>query len=93
MLSLHLNYAAWFLSEIKAEQRVNTSGSARRMPSLILDPRQLAIESYEWGLKPRNMTTTKQTNKQTSFIPLFAIKTELSSDKIDSNDTIIYIKI
>ena len=34
-----------------------------------------------------------QTNKQTSFIPLFAIKTELSSDKIDSNDTIIYIKI
>ena len=59
---------------------------------MILDPRQLATE-YEWGLKPRNMTTTKQTNKQTSFIPLFAIKTELSSDKIHSNDTIIYIKI
>ena len=62
------------------------------MPSLILDPRQLATESYEWGLKPRNMTTTTQTNKQTSFIPLFAIKTELSSDKIDNNDTIIYVK-
>ena len=33
-----------------------------------------------------------QTIKQTSFILLFAIKTELSSDKIDSNDTIIYVK-
>ena len=33
-----------------------------------------------------------QTNKQTSFIPLFALKTELSSDKIDYNDTIIYVK-
>ena len=64
-----------------------------RMPSLILDPRQLATESYEWGLKPRNMTTTTQTNKQTSFISLFAIKTELSSDKIGNyNDTIIYVK-
>ena len=31
-------------------------------------------------------------NKQTSFIPLFAVKTELSSDKINNNDTIIYIK-
>ena len=35
-----------------------------------------------------------QTNKQTNIIySLFAIKTELSSDKIDSYDTIIYIKI
>ena len=59
---------------------------------MILDPRQLATESYEWGLKPRNMTTTTQTNKQTSFIPLFAIETELSSDKIDNSDTIIYVK-
>ena len=33
-----------------------------------------------------------RTNKQTSFIPLFAVKTELSSDKINNNDTIIYIK-
>ena len=34
----------------------------------------------------------KQTNKQTSFIPLFAVKTELSSDKINNSDTIIHIK-
>ena len=61
------------LSEIKAE---------RHPWFLILDPRQLATESYEWGLKPRNMRTTKQTNKQTSFISLFAVKTELLSDKI-----------
>ena len=27
-------------------------------------------------------------NKQTSFIPLFVVKTELSSDKINNNDTI-----
>ena len=27
-------------------------------------------------------------NKQTSFIPLFLVKTELSSDKINNNDTI-----
>ena len=33
-----------------------------------------------------------QTNKQTSFIPLFALKTELSSDNIDYNDTTIYVK-
>ena len=63
---------------------------------MILDPRQLPTESYEWGLKSRNMTTTertnKQTNKQTSFIPLFAVKTELSSDKINNSDTIIHIK-
>ena len=30
-----------------------------------------------------------QTNKHILFIPLFAVKTELSSDKIDDNDTII----
>ena len=30
-----------------------------------------------------------QTNKQILFIPLFAVKTELSSDKIDDNDTMI----
>ena len=60
---------------------------------MILDPRQLATESYDWDLKPRNMTTTKQKNKQTSFIPLFVVKTELSSDKINNNDTIIYIKM
>ena len=65
--------------------------STRRTPSLIIDPRQLAIESYERGLKPRNMTTTEQTNKQTSFLPLSAIRTELPSDKINNNDTIIYI--
>ena len=65
--------------------------STRRTPSLIIDPRQLATESYEKGLKPRNMTTTEQTNKQTSFLPLSAIRTELSSDKINNNDTIIYI--
>ena len=59
---------------------------------MILDPRQLSTESCDWGLKPRNMTTTKQKNKQTSFIPLFVVKTELSSDKINNNDTIIYIK-
>ena len=59
---------------------------------MILDPRQLPTESYEWGLKSRNMTTTEQTNKQTSFIPLFAVKTELSSDKINNSDTIIHIK-
>ena len=27
-------------------------------------------------------------NKQASFIPLFVVKTELSSDKINNNDTI-----
>ena len=32
-----------------------------------------------------------QTNKQTSFIPLFVVKTEFSSGKFN-NDTIIYIK-
>ena len=31
-------------------------------------------------------------NKQTSFIPLFVVKTELSSDKINNSDTIIHIK-
>ena len=36
--------------------------------------------------------TNKQTNKQTSFIPLFAVKTKLSSDKINNNDTMIYVK-
>ena len=46
------------LSEIKAE---------RHLWFLILDPRQLATESYEWGLKPRNMRTTKQTNKHRLF--------------------------
>ena len=65
--------------------------STRRTPSLIIDPRQLATESYERGLKPRNVTTTEQTNKHTSFLPLSAIRTELSSDKINNNDTIIYI--
>ena len=55
---------------------------------MILDPRQLATESYDWGLKPKNMITTKQKNKQTSFIPLFVVKTELPSDKINNNDTI-----
>ena len=55
---------------------------------MTLDPRQLATESYDWGLKQRNMTTTKQKNKQTSFIPLFVVKTELSNDKINNNDTI-----
>ena len=30
-----------------------------------------------------------QTNKQILVIPLFAVKTELSSDKIDDNDTMI----
>ena len=34
-----------------------------------------------------------QTNKQTSFISLFAVKTELLSDKINNNDTIIYKKM
>ena len=55
---------------------------------MTLDPGRLATESYDWGLKQRNMTTTKQKNKQTSFIPLFVVKTELSSDKINNNDTI-----
>ena len=54
----------------------------RRTPSLIIDPRQLATESYEWGLKPRNMTTTEQTNKQTSFLPLSAIRQEYPTRKI-----------
>ena len=39
-----------------------------------------------------NNRTDKQTNKQTSFIPLFAVKAELSSDKINNSDTIIHIK-
>ena len=90
--SLHLNYAPWFLSQIKAEPRVyfcfillftysspcrmdqfavsyffKHKCSTRRTPSLIIDPRQLVIESYEWGLIPRNMTTTEQTNKHRSF--------------------------
>ena len=55
---------------------------------MIIDPRQFATASYEKGLKPRNMTTTEQKNKQTSFLPLSEIRTELSSDKINNNDTI-----
>ena len=45
-----------------------------------------------WVVRPGPETkkhdNDQANNKQTSFIPLFVVKTELSSDKINNNDTI-----
>ena len=66
MLSLHLNYAAWFLSEIKAEQWVTQVFGEE---DAIFD---LSSQAACYGVVQMGPETKKhdndQTNKQTNII-------------------------
>ena len=81
MIFLVFKLCRLVLSEINAEHRVNTSvrrgGRHLWIPGSSLLSRTNGAWNQETWQRPN-----KQTNKQTSFIPLFVVKTELSSDKI-----------